>query len=290
MSGEPGYVRWQPSEYLKIAIAALPLIDKGKSVPEAFYRAQRQALQRDRHRDADEIRRLHGMGTPQKYIDQARALPESKRAELLPPAPAPAPRKPPAKRVTLDEGRDYSANGGNGGVRWITREKALLARRVLYWQKQGDTRALSRLIIEAQELEIERDRRRTPASIQTSTTGGHNAKMIEEGARHIWQIEHIPFKPDPNAAAPATDIEPNPEDEAARIEAMSMHDPEQAQAAQAAKSAVEAPIATASPPPPTFHTTRSQRLPGPLAIPSWVRSTSCSPRTPKFCSARYTLS
>lgn len=245
MSGTPGYMRWQPSEYLKVAVAALPLVDKGKSITDAFFAAQRRALPKDRRREADDLRKMQYSGAPQKYIDQARALSETERAALLPPPPPP--RKAPPKRVKLDEGRDYSANGT---IRWTGREKALIARRVSYWLEHGDTRVLSRLIVEAQEIELEPDRRRSIPSIQSGTTGGHNKKTIEEGLRLVWQIENIPFKPDAQdaaaaeaetTAAPATDVADNAEDEAQRIGAMAFNDPAQAADARAAKAASEAP-------------------------------------------------
>jgi len=237
-SGEPGYTRWQPSEYLKVAVCALPLIDKGKTVAEAYYAAQRQALPRERRRELPDIRKLTYNGSPQKYIDLARKLPEAERLALTPPPPEPR-KKPlvklkPAPRVKLDDGRDYGKDDG-GAKRWITREKALLARRILYWQEKGDTRALSRLFIEAQEIELERDRRRPIASIQAGVTGGKLQATLDEGKQAIWQVQSIPFKPDdePTSSSPAAG------DEADRIGAMELHDP--AQAEQAAKTAVEAP-------------------------------------------------
>ncbi|HKX40904.1 MAG TPA: hypothetical protein VJO99_07085 [Burkholderiaceae bacterium] len=242
-----GWVRWKPDEYLRIAVCALPLIDKGKDISAAFYAAQRQALHRDRRRELDDIRKLNYSGTPQKYVDQARALPAAERLALQPPPPAP--RKAPPPRVTLDAGRDY---GGEGLVRWTGREWALIARRVKHWQDKGDTRTLSRLVIEAQEVEFERDRRRPVASIQQSTTGGKLERLIADGLKAGWQIEHIALKPDSSSTepAPSTDIAESPEAEAARIEEMAMYDPQQAAAAQAAQTAVEAPIAVEATTPP----------------------------------------
>src|SRR5207244_197783 len=73
-------------------------------------------------------------------------------------------------------------------VKWTTHEKALVARQVKCWQDAGDKRVLSRLIIEAQELVLEADRRRPATSIQTGATK-HNDTMIADGLANLWLLK-----------------------------------------------------------------------------------------------------
>jgi hypothetical protein len=203
MAGAPGYIRWTPSEWQLVAAYAIHHIDKGVPVNRALEKAQRSALPKARHHDEDDIRRMIWRASTKKYIEEARALPPEKRAEIAPPPP---PRKAPLPRPRLDEGRDYDRQPGRL-IKWTTLEKARVARQVNQWRAAGDTRPLSRLIIEAQELVIERDRRRPIRSIQVAAQpGGLNDRMLAEGTANEWLLT------DPQAAAaiqaPATTAAP----------------------------------------------------------------------------------
>lgn len=191
MSGERGYIRWTPANWQIVAASAIPYLDKGKSVPQALALAQR-ALPKDRRRSEEELKGMPWQQSTKKYIAEARALSPEKRAEIAPPPP---PRAKPAPRKSADEGRNYSESGTK---RWTTLERAKVARKIKQWRDAGDTRSLSRLIIEAQELVIEPDRRRAITSIQSGTTGGKNQQLYEEGLKNIWLL-----KADDEAAAAA---------------------------------------------------------------------------------------
>ncbi len=184
MAGDPGYTRWVPSEWLRVAVFALPLIDKGGTLTkELLDKAQRRALPKARHRDLDSLKAAVWTIAP-KYIEQARAMTPEQRAEIAPP---PVPRKTPAPRKKLDEGRDYSKPGQS--VRWTTLEKARVARQVDAFKAAGDKRVLGRLIIEAQELVVEPDRRRPVNSIRQGST--YNDLMIEEGRANAWLLDEV---------------------------------------------------------------------------------------------------
>ncbi len=187
MAGDPGYIRWTPDEWLKVAVCALPHLDKGMTMGiPLLKKAQWAALHSSRRREDDALRKLAWKGAAQtrKYIEQARALTPEQRAEIAPP---PEPRKPAAPRGKIDEGRDYSKPGTN--VKWTTLEKARVARQVEAFKALGDKRVLGRLIIEAQELVIEPDRRRPVNSIRQG--GTYNDRMIEEGHANAWLLDEL---------------------------------------------------------------------------------------------------
>ncbi len=184
MAGEAGYRKWMPNEWLRVAVFALPLIDKGARLNGALLeKAQRRALPKARHRDPESLKKSAWTNAP-KYVEKARALTPEQRAEIAPP---PVPRKPPAPRGKLDEGRDYSKPGHN--VKWTTLEKARVARQVDTFKAAGDKRVLGRLIIEAQELVIESDRRRPVNSIRQG--GPYNDRMMEEGHANEWLLDEV---------------------------------------------------------------------------------------------------
>lgn len=212
MAGEASYMRWTPSEWQRVAVATLPHLDKGLEVGAALYRGQR-VLPMSRRREEDTFQRLQHQASTKRQLEAARAMTPEQRAEIVPPAP---PRKTPAPRKSLDEGRDYNRQDG-GVIRWTTLEKARVARQVNQWLAAGDTRALSRLIIEAQELVIDRERRRPITSIQQATSTGRNEEIIAEGTANIWLLqqheasaaEAEPCTPDPGASqAPIEGPEP----------------------------------------------------------------------------------
>ena len=194
MSGDPAYMRWTPAEWLKVAVHALPHLDKGQSLVDALREAQRSALPQDRHRDDEALRNLKRQASVKRHLEKARSLAPGMWGEIAKPAP----------RKSLDEGRNYSGRGG--AVRWTTLEKARIARQVDAWRDAGDTRALSRLIIEAQELVIEPGRRRPITSIQVAAANGvrsHNERMLSEGRANVWLLTDKPPQTPPIAEMPA---------------------------------------------------------------------------------------
>jgi hypothetical protein len=204
MSGEPGYVRWTPSEWQRVAAHSLRHLDKGLQLAQALMKAQVSALPKERRRDEETLRKsaYPSSSSAAKYIAEARALPKEELEAIAPP---PAPRKPPAPRVKLDEGRDYSRPGHL--IKWTTLEKARVARQVKAWQDAGDQRALSRLIIEAQELVLDADRRRPIGSIHVGAAKKTNDRLMVDGLANQWLIKDEPAAPPPRA-------EPEPEPQA----------------------------------------------------------------------------
>lgn len=194
MAGEPAYTRWTPTEWQTVAAHALRYIDKGIPLAEALFKAQRLALPKDRHREEQSLAHSTYGASAQanKYIAQVRALPKEALEALAPP---PAPRKAPPPRKKLDDGRpDYGKL--NGVVRWTTLEKARIARQVKQWQDAGDKRVLARLIIEAQELVLPVERRRSAGSIGAGAgVAGHNDQMMVDGLKNVWLIKDEPAAP-----------------------------------------------------------------------------------------------
>jgi hypothetical protein len=210
MSGQPGYVRWIPAEWLKVAVNMLPHLDKGMPVLNALVKAQR-VLPKDRHRTEEALRAVAVPSALQvpKYVAQARALSEEERAALTivkPPRKLPPPRGP---KYPADLQRNYT-----GKFRWTTKEKALITRMVLWFQEQEVPGTLARLIIEAQELVLPPERRRSLAGIKQGDVHAPNSlnmKLIEEGKANLWLINTIPFNPP--VAQETTADEPETTDE-----------------------------------------------------------------------------
>jgi len=205
MSGEPGYIRWIPSEWRIVAASATPHIKKGKSVLAALTIGQR-ALPKARRRDPEDLKKLPWQPSCKNYLAEAAKLTSAQLAEIAPPPP---PRKKPEPRKSLDEGREYSRPGHL--VKWTTLEKARVARVVKHWRDAGDTRVLSRLFIEAQELVLDAERRRPIPSLQQATTGGKLQAQYDDGLQNIWLIpadEKLPASlTEPAEAAPAEQTE-----------------------------------------------------------------------------------
>lgn len=203
MSGTPGYVRWAPSEWLRVAVNMLPYLDKGDTRLVALGRAMRRCLSKDRHKDDPWVHKTSAPRNVQmnQYLDKARALSDDERAMHYVPTPAEAyalanpdapvkPRKAPAPRKRLDEGRDY---GGN--VRWTTLEKAKIVRMVKWFEEHGVKTSLGRMMVEAQELVLPADRRRAVGGIMQGNHGGQNKRAYEDGANNLWLLKDIPFNP-----------------------------------------------------------------------------------------------
>jgi hypothetical protein len=180
----PAFLRWTPEEWTRVGAYALRHVDKGLAPVTALTKAAREALPADRQKDEYAAEKASRSPSFHEYIIKARAMTPEQLQEIAPP---PAPRAPracaPRKRV--DEGRDYSGSGSP--IRWTTAEKARIARQVDRWREAGDLRATSRLIIEAQELVIDVDRRRPTSSIQAGL-GRKNDLLLAEGRANAWTL------------------------------------------------------------------------------------------------------
>lgn len=203
MSGTPGYLRWQPSEWLKVAVNMLPLLDKGETRLVALARSMRRCLGKDRHKPDEWIHRTSAQGNSQlnEYLQRARTMSEEERAThtVLTPAQqyaldnpeAPVkPRKVPAPRKRLDEGREYT-----GMVRWTTLERAKIVRMVKWFQEHGVKSSLGRMMVEAQELVLPADRRRAVAGLMQANHGGQNTRTFADGEANLWLLKDVPFNP-----------------------------------------------------------------------------------------------
>ena len=213
MSGTPGYVRWQPAEWLKVAVNMLPLLEKGDTRLVALARSMRRCLGKDRHKEDEWIHRTSAAGNTQmnEYLQKARNLSDEERAlhTVLTPAQQYAldnpdnpvkPRKPAPPRKKLDEGRNYKGN-----FRWTTLEKAKIVRMVKWFQEHGVTTSLGRMMVEAQELVLPPDRRRAVAGIMQANHGGGNVRTFADGEANLWLLKDVPFNPPIPPGAEATE-------------------------------------------------------------------------------------
>jgi hypothetical protein len=217
MSGT-GYTRWTADEYLRVAVNALPALESGKSKLEMLKTGMKGGLPRNRWRKESELRHFCAPSlfkTFEKYVAIAMAMSDAERAKHIPAAPVvgelpsedeattpSAQREPPTGPIShtprnADKGRDYK----NGVVRWTDHEKARIARMVRYWlDNKIDTRSLGRLFVEAQDLVLPPERRRTvKALMQTNSkaTAGHSAeRVLREGETSIYLIAHEKFHPE----------------------------------------------------------------------------------------------
>lgn len=188
----------------------LPFLDQGFPRGIALGKSQRRCLPTARHRDQ---RSLTHTAAPSgaalnKYLEWARGLTEQERAQGTVPAPV---RKPAPPRKKLDEGRDYTGN-----IRWTTLEKAKIVRMVKWFQEHGVTSSLGRMMVEAQELVLPRERRRAVAGIMQGNHGGQNVRMFAEGEGNLWLLKDVPFNPPlpPGSEAAAETEEAEPAEQA----------------------------------------------------------------------------
>lgn len=233
MAGQKvSYIRWTPDEYLRVAVNALPYLTPGDDF-EALRKGMRLALHRSRWRPDPELRSMAGqahrliafheaMKKAEKLSEREREKYRSVNIELpvvdeppFDPASTRSVFGPKPKGQTTKDEKVYT-----GDIRWNDREKALLARRVLYWQQQGNKRPLSRLYIEAQEIELPPERRRSRGGLYQAN--GANAApslsdYLAQGKAHLGLIVGVPFDParaayeEPAAPAPApAPVEPEP--------------------------------------------------------------------------------
>lgn len=203
----PFHIRWMPAEWAKVGAALVDFLDAGMGRHEALQHAQRRALPPERWRDDDSLKasaRTAGRvaQTYDGYVAKARKLSPAKRMELLPlktqahsDVPPAVEQKPKGvRRSVTDEGRDYTRAPGSL-IKWTEREKLLLGRRVLYWRNtMSDTRPTARLFIEAQEIELPRDRRRPLDSLYACWKNLEvDLKMVKA---KVWQLDKVmPFDP-----------------------------------------------------------------------------------------------
>lgn len=227
------FIRWKNDEWLRVGVNMAHRLDKGDANLQALATAMRKALPKERQQH-DEY--LHKLMQPKWFakvlaplLETCRALPEAERNAMLvltpaqrfalenPDAPKPAravpvrktQRIPDSERLLapagIDKGRVYT-----NGTRWTTLEKAKLVRMVEYFQSHGVKSALSRLVIEAQELVMPADRRHNIKGIQASVSTGGLEKLMAEGRNNLWLLDGIPFDPPkpPRSEEPATETAP----------------------------------------------------------------------------------
>jgi hypothetical protein len=209
-------IRWSPEEWHAVTAHAAPLLARGKAPLAAMMAAQRAVLSKSRRRDEESVRHsLAPSGAGGRYLEEAR--------KMLPEPPPELPKPERRKRTKLDEGRNYARQPGSN-VMWTKMEWARIARWVAQRRDEGDTRALSRLIIEAQEVVLDVDRRRPVTSIQAGGSAGSedregiNGRMYQEGLTKIWLL-------------PADEPEKQPEPE---VHAQPEETPQEAAQAEAA--------------------------------------------------------
>lgn len=217
MAGK-GYTRWTADEYMHVAVNALPAIEAKKTRFEIMLAGMRAGLPRNRWRKQADLKHLCAPSlftTFEKYVERARALPEAERARYITAQPDPSPLPPddepaPAQHTTeehkpgqrkKDIGRDYK-----GGFRWTDHEKARIARMVRYWIDNGirrpsDYGGLGRMFVEAQDLVLPPERRRSVNGImQGNTSTGKGATWNEQiqqlGEQSIYLIAHEKFHPE----------------------------------------------------------------------------------------------
>jgi hypothetical protein len=204
------FIRWMPEEWKAVMLVAAPHILSGKLTPvEALLKGQRAALPKSRHRDEKSLQVATYNEAYRRFRDEAVAAipPEVKALATTKPA-----RRKPEPKPKMDEGRNYSRPGR--AVRWTTREKALVARQITKMREAGDERALSRLLIEAQDVVLPEDRRRPVASIQAGV-GANNDKTLAEGMQNIWLLEpEAPTAPPTPPAPPDIELNLEPGDTA----------------------------------------------------------------------------
>jgi hypothetical protein len=207
-----GYIRWTHDEWLRVAVNMLPRLEKGETNLVALANAMRKVVAKDRWQSdqfiAHTCQPKRALGLLKSWLDKARVLPDEQRNSMLvltpaqryalenPDAPKPVRKskvKPDTERVLARRGADKGRN--YAGARWTTREWALIARMVKWFQTHGVKLSLSRLVIEAQELVLEHDRRRSIGGIQMGVTGGRLEKQIAVGMQNIYLVTDVPFDP-----------------------------------------------------------------------------------------------
>lgn len=242
-----GFIRWHGDEWLALAVNMQLRLDKGESNLVALSTAMRKVLPKDRHQH-DEY--LHKLMQPKWFaksvaprLAEAAALSPEERNKLLvltpaqrfalenPDAPKPERAKSTGKNKRVPDNERLLAPAGidkgrvyNNGTRWTTLEKAKLVRMVEYFQSHGVKSALSRLVIEAQELVMPADRRHNIKGIQASVSTGQLERVIAEGKQNLWLLDGIPFDPpkpprgEPEAAETAQESQETAQNEAITAE------------------------------------------------------------------------
>jgi hypothetical protein len=183
------YLRWTPGEWQRVAAYALQYIDRGLPPLTVITRAARAALPRERLRDAEGYAKSAKSTTFHEYVTKARQLTPEQLEAIVPPPQKHSSTEEATSQSDVSDERGYRNKYSRAGtaVRWTTLEKARIARQVNQWRAAGDMRALTRLIIEAQEIVIEHDRRRPIASIQTCA-GAKISRLLEEGTHNEWLL------------------------------------------------------------------------------------------------------
>lgn len=196
-------LRWTDHEWTLVSGAAAPLVHQGLSDLEALMKAQRTVLPKPRQREKVQMKSMlqrskNRNGPAQRYIDEAVKAYRKVSAPL--PAPMPAPVLTAAVQGVNPKvhaaSRDAMAMQKQQ-IRWLPIEWAAVAVECKRLQDSGDERALSSLILSAQEAVLIPSRWRGRNSIYTGETGGNNARFLAQGWKDQWML-----KPDEVPAAP----------------------------------------------------------------------------------------
>lgn len=175
---------WTDDENRAVAMAALKYIDNGIPHTDAFFKAQRDALGKDRHRTRKGMGNHARGGRYAKWVELARVelkIKDATRPNPQPPAPAAEPAEP-AKR----------GGPGTPSVRWTGREWALIARAVeaRIAASSDNPLPIVQHIIAVQGEVLPADRQRAPGGlIKAFQTAGTGMEDYAEGKRNMWTVE-----------------------------------------------------------------------------------------------------
>lgn len=172
---------WTDDENRAVAMAALKYIDNGVPHTEAFFKAQREALGKDRHRTRKGMGNHARGGRYAKWADLARVELQIKDATRPNPQPPAPPEPPAAKRET-----------SGSQVRWTTREWALIARAVEARLAAGADKSIALVhhVIAVQAEVLPADRQRAPGGLMKGFQAkGQNTADYEKGKAAMWTIE-----------------------------------------------------------------------------------------------------
>lgn len=188
------YVRWDQRDYVGLLCLAR---EHGKPPSEPFIDACMEIMQKLPHHErlTRESLRLRltksNMAVPQAALKQVERLGEAERRDYG------------ARWLALKE-----PIPDNTQVRWTHLEKLLMARRVGYWQRDlGDTRPISRLIMEAQRYELHPNRWRNENSLGAGLSAAERDRWQAMTVESLSapELAHLPFDP---AAFPRTPDRP----------------------------------------------------------------------------------
>ena len=236
-----GTTRWTHEEWRQVAAAALPAVLGGTEPGLALFEGQRLVLPKARWHKRAIIHAICKRTGSQAQIslEAVRDMSEGDRARVfnssavqlkrIDDGEAGAPPPPAAEEMRPNSRQ------------WNAKEWAWIARRVDYLKASGSKWAPSRLVLEAQKIELPPERNRARSGIYTGVTNGTLAKGLENGRAHLWLLTD---KLDPNRTEWAPPVAEAPAAPAAPAA------PPAQEARQEAQEAPEAPVVAPAVPQP----------------------------------------